>query len=237
MRVLVVIPTYNEVANIAPLASEILAQAPEVEVLFVDDSSPDGTAARVSEISDREPRIRVMSRPPRSGFGTAILAGLAVAMEEDFDVAVTMDGDRSHAPVHLRSVIARLESWDMVIGSRYIAGGGIENWGLHRRLLSRFANWYSLTLLGLPVRDCTSGYRGYRVEALRRLPLSTVQSTGYSFLEEILCLVHRNGLSIGETPIVFTERRAGRSKISQKEIFLAAYHVIRLRLGGRGPTS
>jgi dolichol-phosphate mannosyltransferase len=234
MRILIVIPTYNEVENAGPLSSEILQFAPEVEILFVDDSSPDGTSEEVERLRAADGRIGLLRRPGKLGLGTAYLAGFRHGLERAHDAVVTMDADFSHHPRYLPALIAGLERCDVMVGSRYVKGGGVRNWGLHRRLLSRFANVYARTLLALPVRDCTAGFRAYRAGVLAALPLDEIRSSGYSFLEEMIYLVSRNGFRIGETPIVFEDRRAGRSKISKREIFLAAYHVLRLRLGARG---
>lgn len=228
-RILVVIPTYDEADNVAPLSRRVLEALPSAEVLFVDDGSPDGTADRVRALAREDRRIRLLSRTRKLGLGTAYLAGFAVALDEGFDLVVTMDADLSHDPAHLPGLVAATDRHDLVLGSRYVAGGGIENWGLHRRLLSRTANAVARRLLRLPVHDGTSGFRAYRAGALRALPLDGIRSSGYSFLEEITFLAVRRGQSLGEVPIVFCDREGGRSKISATEIFLAVYHLLRLR--------
>ena len=236
--VLVVIPTYDEADHVAPLARRVLAALPNAQVLFVDDASPDGTGDRVRDLGRSDPRIRLLPRLRKMGLGTAYLAGFRIALDEGFERVVTMDADLSHDPAHLPEMIAATERCDLVLGSRYVPGGGIENWGLHRRLLSRAANAFARRLLRLPVHDGTSGFRAYRADALRALPLDTIRSSGYSFLEEITFLAARRGLSLGEVPIVFCDREGGRSKISAAEIFLAVYHLLRLRLSavrGRRP--
>jgi dolichol-phosphate mannosyltransferase len=229
-RILVVVPTYDEADHVEPLARRVLAALPEAEILFVDDASPDGTADRVRALGRLEPRIRLLSRPRKLGLGTAYLSGFRVALDEGFDLVVTLDADLSHDPAYLPALVAAAEIHDLVLGSRYVAGGGIENWGLHRRILSRTANAFARRLLRLPVFDGTSGFRAYRAGALRALPLDGIRSSGYSFLEEITFLAARRGLSLAEVPIVFCDREGGRSKISGKEIFLAVYHLLRLRL-------
>ena len=237
-RVLVVVPTFDEADNVAPLAAGVLAalsggssgEELRAELLFIDDASPDGTAERVRALAREDPRVRLLSRPRKLGLGTAYLAGFRTGLEEGFDLVVTMDADLSHDPAHLPALVAAAGEHDVVLGSRYAPGGGVRHWGLHRRLLSRAANAFARRALALPVRDATSGFRAYRASALRALHLESIRSSGYSFLEEITFLAARRGLSLGEVPIVFCERRGGRSKISSAEILLAAYHLARLRL-------
>jgi glycosyltransferase involved in cell wall biosynthesis len=239
-RVLVVIPTYNESASILPLASSILARDPELEVLVVDDASPDGTGDRVAREAEREPRLHLVRRSGKLGLGSAYLAGFHCGLDRGCDQIVPMDGDGSHDPTHLDEMRNALVDHHMVIGSRYVPGGGIANWKLHRRALSRFANWYTRVLLGLSQHDCTSGYRGYRREVLERVDPFSVKSSGYSFLEEMVWRVHRAGFQIAEVPIVFTDRHLGISKIDRYEILMAAWHVLVTalnRLFGRAPAA
>ncbi|MFP3941045.1 MAG: polyprenol monophosphomannose synthase [Thermoanaerobaculia bacterium] len=228
------VPTYDEADNVAPLARRILAAVPGAEVLFVDDASPDGTARRIGELAGRDWRIRLLPRPRKLGLGTAYLEGFRVGLRERFDVVATMDADLSHDPGHLPALIAASAEHDLVLGSRYVPGGGVRNWGLHRRLLSRCANAVARRLLDLPVRDGTTGFRVYRAQALRVLPLEGIRSSGYSFLEEITVLAVRRGLSLAEVPIVFCDREGGRSKISGLEIWRAAWRVVGLWIDGRG---
>ncbi len=225
-RALVILPTYNECDNVVPLSRDILAASPQLEILVVDDASPDGTAGRVAEEGDKEPRLHLLQRPGKLGLGTAYLAGFRYGLDHGFDLLFTMDADRSHNPRHLPAMLEQLESHDMVIGSRYVPGGGIENWPPHRQLLSSFANFYTRTLLRLSVRDCTSGYRGYRREVLETVDAFDVKSSGYSFLYEMVFRVSRAGYRIGEVPIVFHERAAGQSKINSSEIYVAALRVL-----------
>ena len=239
-RVLVVIPTYNEAENILPLARDVLAQDPSLDVLVVDDASPDGTGARVSEAGASEPRLGLLARSGKLGLGSAYLAGFRHGLEHGYDWVVTMDGDGSHAPRFLPALLEATRSSDLVVGSRYVPGGGITNWPAHRRALSAFANRYTRTLLGLSVRDCTSGYRAYARRVLEAVDPFGVRSSGYSFLEEMLYRVARAGFRIAEVPILFQDRTAGASKISQREIYRAAWHVLvtalsrLLRGGARG---
>ncbi len=225
-RVLVVLPTYNEADNVILLSGEVLAQDPAIHVLVVDDNSPDGTAELVAATAGDESRLHLLRRPGKLGLGTAYLAGFRYGLENGFDRIFTMDCDFSHNPKYLGRMLQALDSHDMVIGSRYVPGGGIENWPWHRRLLSAFANFYARTLLRLKVRDCTAGYRGYRREVLESVEPFQIRSSGYSFLEEMAWRVTRCGFSIGEIPIIFEQRKAGASKIESSEIYLAAWYVL-----------
>ena len=225
MRTLVVTPTYNEAENVIPLVRKVLEQSEAVEALVVDDGSPDGTGDLVEAERENEPRLHLVQRGGKLGLGTAYLAGFRYAIENGFEQVVTMDCDFSHDPRYLPDVLGAMEHHDMVIGSRYVPGGGIANWPLHRRALSAFANFYTRLLLRMPVRDCTSGFRCYKVRMLEQVDLFAVRSSGYSFLYETVFLVHRGGYSIGETPILFEDRVAGRSKINRSEIWRAAWHV------------
>ncbi|QDU68959.1 polyprenol monophosphomannose synthase [Engelhardtia mirabilis] len=226
MRSLVVLPTYNEAENVLLLAREVLAAAAEIEVLVVDDASPDGTGALVRGEMEREPRLHLLERAGKLGLGTAYLAGFEHGLKHGYDRVLTMDCDFSHKPQYLPQLLAGMADHDMMIGSRYVPGGGIENWPMHRKFLSGFANVYTRVLLRLPVRDCTSGYRCYSREVLERVDPFAVRSSGYSFLEEMVWRVQRHGFRIGETPIIFEDRVRGQSKISQDEIYRAAWHVL-----------
>ena len=232
-RALVVIPTYNEAENIVPLAREVLAQSPTLDVLVVDDASPDGTGRLVTEAGASEPRLRVLARAGKLGLGSAYLAGFRCGLEQGYAFVFTMDGDGSHAPRHLPALLEAARSHDLVVGSRYVAGGGIRNWPLHRRALSAFANFYTRSLLRLPVRDCTSGFRAYARPVLEAVDPFSVRSSGYSFLEEMLVRVQRAGFRIAEVPIVFQDRTLGASKINRSEIYRAAWHVLVMALRGR----
>jgi dolichol-phosphate mannosyltransferase len=238
-RVLVVIPTYNEADNILPLARDVLAQAASIEVLVVDDASPDGTGQRVAIAAESEPRLHLLGRAGKLGLGSAYLAGFRHGLDHGFDWVVTMDGDGSHAPLHLPALLAATAANDMVVGSRYVPGGGIRDWPLHRRALSSFANFYTRALLRLPVHDCTSGFRGYARRVLEGVDPFAVRSSGYSFLEEMILRVHLAGFRIAEIPIVFQDRTLGASKINRSEIFRAAWHVLvtalRTRAGAGAP--
>jgi len=226
MRALVILPTYDEAENVLDVSARVLAQAPDLEVLVVDDASPDGTAELVARAGRDEPRLHLLRRPGKLGLGSAYLAGFRHALEHGYDRVVTMDCDGSHDPAVLPALLAASDRADVSIGSRYVPGGSIEHWPPHRRALSRFANAYTRWLLRLPVADCTSGFRCYRSEVIAAVDAFSVRGSGYSFLEEMVWRVHRQGFALTEVPIVFADRQRGTSKIDRSEIFRAAWHVL-----------
>lgn len=225
-RILVVLPTYNEAGNVVDLVRQVLSQDERIDVLVVDDSSPDGTADRVKEVRAAEPRVHLVERPGKLGLGTAYLAGFRFGLDAGYSVIFTMDCDFSHNPSYLPSMISELAECDVVVGSRYVKGGGIENWPWYRLVLSKFANLYARTLLRLTIRDCTAGFRGYRSQVLEAVDPFQVRSSGYSFLEEMAWRVTRFGFRIAEVPIIFEQRKAGSSKIESQEIYRAAWNVL-----------
>jgi dolichol-phosphate mannosyltransferase len=227
-RALVVLPTYNEAENVLPLARAILAVDASLDVLVVDDASPDGTGDLVEGESRREPRLALLRRAGKLGLGTAYLAGFRWGLDRGYGRLFTMDCDGSHHPRYIPHMLAALASYDMVVGSRYVPGGGIVNWPRRRQALSAFANLYARVLLRLPVHDCTSGFRLYKREVLETIDPFAIRSSGYSFLEEITWRVARFGFRIGEVPIVFEQRTLGISKIDSSEIYLAAWRVLAL---------
>jgi len=214
MRVLVVLPTYNEAATIEEVLRRVRQAWPEGRVLVVDDGSPDGTADLAEKVGDGIGGIDVMRRDQRRGLGDAYRAGFAWGMHEGADALVEMDSDLSHDPAALPSLVAALVDHDLVIGSRYVPGGSIPNWRLHRRLLSRFGNVYSSVMLGVPVRDMTSGFRIYRVELLREMEIETVRADGYGFQIEMTYRAAQVDARIAEVPISFVDREMGKSKMS-----------------------
>jgi dolichol-phosphate mannosyltransferase len=225
---LVVIPTYNERANLPVLISGLMAHD-GVSALVVDDQSPDGTGDLAEELARAHPgRISVIHRTAQRGFGRSYVEGLTHAIKQPFDVVCQMDADLSHNPEQLPSLIKGTEKADVAIGSRYIPGGAIVNWPLRRRVLSRFANAYIRAVARVPAHDCTSGYRCWRREALAKLPLERFFSDGYSFLVELLFSAARSGLSITEVPITFVERREGESKVSAAVLIESAITPWRL---------
>jgi dolichol-phosphate mannosyltransferase len=216
MTALVLIPTYNERDNLPLIVSGVLAH-PEARVLVIDDGSPDGTGALADEIATRYAgRVSVMHRTGARGLGRSYLDGFRAALSSDAGLVCQMDADLSHDPRFLPALMGAAASGaDLVIGSRYREGGRVENWPLRRVVLSGFANRYIRTVTGLSVRDCTSGFRCWRREALARLPLASIASDGYSFLVEVTFQAAASGLRIDEVPIVFVERRQGASKLSR----------------------
>ena len=225
---LVIVPTFNERANL-PVLTKALMQYPEVSMLVVDDKSPDGTGALADELAREYPgRIEVMHRTARPGLGRSYIDGIRSVLDRRVDVICQMDSDLSHDPRHLRDLIAASEHADVVIGSRYVPGGAVVNWPLRRRLLSRFANIYIRLVTRLSPRDCTSGYRCWRREALASMPLDQSGSEGYSFLVEMLFAASAAGLKFAEVPITFVERRQGESKLSQAVLLESAITPWRL---------
>jgi dolichol-phosphate mannosyltransferase len=223
-KALIIIPTYNEVENIEGIVRCVLEQeSPHVrfDVLVVDDASQDGTREVVRELERKNDRIHLLERDKKYGLGTAYIAGFKHALERDFALVGTMDADFSHNPRHLPAFVEAIQNADLVIGSRYIPGGGVRNWGLHRRVLSATANFLARLVGGLKPHDCTTGYRLYRAEFLRRLDLDGVTSHGYSCLMELVYLCQRAKARIVESPIIFEDRREGQSKIGGAEIFKA----------------
>jgi dolichol-phosphate mannosyltransferase len=215
VRTVVVVPTYNELENVARLLATVRRHAPSADVLVVDDNSPDGTAERAEVAAAELGQIKVMRRPGKQGLGSAYRDGFKVSIDEGYDTVVTMDVDFSHDPAVLPQLLAVIDAGaDAVIGSRYVPGGATVDWPLHRRLLSRFGNRYTSFVLGLRVRDCTSGYRAYRASALREIEPATTTAEGYAFLTELVRRLVRHGQRVMETPIVFTDRRYGQSKMS-----------------------
>lgn len=224
---LVVIPTYNESANIRPLVVELLTQSDGLHVLVVDDGSPDGTGAIADELcAEFDGRVHCVHRAGKLGLGTAHIEGFRFGLARGYEVVATMDGDRSHSPRYIPGILEAMGKYDMVIGSRYMPGGGLLNWPIHRRLLSLWANAFTRLLLRLPVADCTSGYRCYSREVLDTVEPENVRGSGYSFLEQMVWKVHSAGFDVGEVPIIFEDRYAGASKIDKSEVFRAAWHVL-----------
>ena len=227
-KVIVVTPTYNERENIAQLHARLRAVAPEVEILVIDDGSPDGTAELVDELAARDGGISVHRRDGKQGLASAYVLGFELALERGADRIVQMDADLSHAPEDVPRLLS-VEA-DVVIGSRYVQGGGTVNWPLHRRLLSRCGSFYSRTCLGLPFRDLTGGFKAWRRHMLSSVLSRPVESDGYAFQVELTWRAWRAGGSIQEVPIIFTERVAGVSKIDRGIAVEAAWLVPALRL-------
>jgi len=221
-KTLVIVATYNEMENLPRLVEEIFHYAPEADVLVVDDNSPDGTGRWCEERRAVEPRLDCLHRSGKQGLGAAIMAGMKCGLERGYRYILNMDADFSHQPKYLPALIAGMNpadgsAVDVMIGSRYVPGGGVEGWPLGRRLMSRAVNFYARWMLGLRPRDCSGAFRCYRATLLAKLDFSAVRSRGYSFQEEILWQLKRLGARFGETPITFVDRQRGQSKINLGE--------------------
>jgi dolichol-phosphate mannosyltransferase len=224
-RVLVIIPTYNEAENVRVITDRLRAAVPAADVLIADDNSPDGTGAIADELAAADVQIHVLHRPGKQGLGAAYLAGFAWAKEHEYDAVVEMDADGSHAPEDLPELLKALASADVVIGSRWVRGGKVVNWPLHRLVLSRGANLYTRMALGMPIRDATAGFRAYRMAALDKLDVDTVASQGYCFQVDLAWRANRNGFRVVEVPITFAERERGASKMSFSIVREALWRV------------
>lgn len=221
MKTLVIIPTYNEQESLPTAIARTRAAVPEADILVADDNSPDGTGRIADELAAADPHVHVMHRPGKQGLGRAYVAGFGWALDRDYDLIVEMDADGSHRPEQLPELLARAVAEDapaLVIGSRWVPGGEVVNWPWHREVLSRGANTYVRLMLGLPVRDATAGFRVFRADALRRLPLGEIESQGYCFQVDMTLRVHRGGGAVAEVPISFVERAEGVSKMSRSII-------------------
>lgn len=233
-RALVIIPTYDEAGTIAEALGRLFEASDDVDALVVDDGSPDGTADLVrTEAALRPGRIHLLERPVKSGLGSAYVEGFRWGLQKDYEAFVEMDADLSHDPAAVPSLLEALAAADLAIGSRYVEGGRVRNWGALRRGLSRGGNFYTRLMLGLPVRDATAGFRAYRAGWLARQDLASVASEGYAFQIEMTRRVHRDGGRIVEVPITFTERVAGRSKMSMRIVVEALRRVTRWGLADR----
>jgi dolichol-phosphate mannosyltransferase len=231
-KTLVVTPTYNERDNLEHFVTSVLRVAPHVDVLVVDDNSPDGTGAIADRLAASDPRVRVMHRAGKLGLGTAYVQAFQQGLAEGYELLFEMDADMSHDPLHLPAFFdAFAQGADVVIGSRNIPGGGVVGWGPGRHLLSKGGSLYARTILGLPIRDLTSGYKAYRAEVLRSIELGSLRSEGYSFQIETTYRAVQRGFRVSEVPITFVDRKAGHSKMS-RTIFLEAIGMVwKLRLG------
>lgn len=226
-RACVVLPTYNERENLPGIVPGILAAAPELDVLVVDDDSPDGTGKLADELAARDARVFVLHRPRKEGLGRAYLAGFAEALERGYGRILEMDADFSHDPARLPALLKT--DADLVLGSRYVEGGGTVNWGLGRRLLSKGGSFYARTILGLSIRDLTGGFKCFRREVLESIDLASVRSSGYAFQIELTYRALKRGFKVREVPIVFTDRRVGKSKMSRRIVAEALWMVWKIR--------
>lgn len=230
-RALVCIPTYNEADNLGPITQAVLKAEPRVDILVVDDNSPDGTGKLADELAAKEPRIRVLHREKKEGLGRAYLAAFRWALAEGYTYIIEMDADFSHDPRYLPGLLDAAEAGaDLVLGSRYVSGGGTVNWGAGRKIISRGGSLYARTILGVDVRDLTGGFKCFNRRVLESISLDDVKSTGYAFQIELTYRTLKKGFTVRELPIVFEDRRVGQSKMSRK-IFLEALTMVwKLRL-------
>ncbi|MEW6621159.1 MAG: polyprenol monophosphomannose synthase [bacterium] len=233
MSTLVIIPTYNEKDNVQKLIPQILNLEGKINVLIVDDNSPDGTGEVVNKLKEEFPdRVFVIHRPGKLGFASAYLEGFQFGLKMDVDYIISMDADFSHNPDFLPKFISKLKDYDVVVGSRYTHGTvSVVNWPIKRLILSRFANLYAKIVTGLKINDCTSGFVGYRANVLEGINFKNIVSDGYSFLIEMKYRAYKKGYKLTEVPIVFEERRLGQSKMSKRIIFEALFVVWRIRFG------
>ena len=233
-RVTVVVPTYNEAENLEPLVTAVLAQDARIRVLVVDDASPDGTGKLADDLALRTGRVDVLHRRAKEGLGAAYRHGFGLAFDDGYDVIVSMDCDFSHDPAVIPRMLELVgEGADVVVGSRYVAGGGTQDWPLRRRLLSKWGNRYTGILLGTGVRDCTAGFRAYRASVLQSVEPASTGAEGYAFLTELTRRLARRGARIVETPILFRDREKGTSKMSGRIIVESMLLVTRWGLADR----
>lgn len=227
-RTLVSVATYNELENLPLLVDEIFAVAPHVDILVIDDNSPDGTGAWADERASSDARVHVVHRAGKLGLGTATIAAMKYAIDHGYDYLLNLDADFSHHPRYIPALLAGMDHADVMIGSRYCPGGGVKDWPFKRQLMSQLVNLYARTSLGLKPKDCSGAFRCFRVETLKKLDFDRIRSRGYSFQEEILWHLKRAGARFGETPIVFADRERGQSKINSREAWAALWIIFRL---------
>ncbi len=227
--ILTIIPTFNEVTNIGELVHRLLVIYPTMDVLVVDDGSPDGTADRVTEISAGEPRVHLLKRSGKGGRGSAVLAGFRFGLEHQYDLLIEMDADFSHRPEEIASMLQVIDGADMVVGSRYLPGSSIHHWGWKRTFFSALANRFARFMLRIPISDYTNGFRCYRRSAIQALDMDRIEAKGYVVLSEVAMQLHCQGRRFAEVPTVFVNRRRGISNLSLHEVKEAFLSVIRIR--------
>lgn len=229
MKTLIVVPTYNEIENIEKLIPAILRMNPEVEILVVDDNSPDGTAGKVKELSVQYHQVHLLLRTKKEGLGRAYVAGFKWGLERNFEVITEMDADFSHRPEDLKKILSAIPDFDFIVGSRWVAGGGTVNWGFGRRVISLGGSLYARWILGYPLRDWTGGFNCWQAKVLRAMGLESIQSNGYSFQIELKYRALKLGFRGTEVPILFEDRRVGQSKMSSRIVFEALLKVWKIR--------
>lgn len=230
MKTLIIIPTYNELENLPRLLPEVLSKDESIDVLIVDDNSPDGTAAFVEDQMTTNNRIHLIKRPSKQGLGTAYIAGFKFALKNGYDFVFEMDADFSHDPKEIPRFLDEIKNADVVLGSRYINGVNVINWPMRRLLLSSFANFYTRSITGMPVHDATGGYKCFRIKVLQAIDLDKVKSNGYAFQIEMSFKAWKKGFKVKEIPIIFVDRVKGKSKMSKKIVREAVTMVWKLRL-------
>lgn len=228
-KTLVVTPTYNEAENVERLINEVLAQDPEIDILVVDDNSPDGTGDVVERVGRDNTRVHLIRRPGKMGLGTAYVAGFKFALERRYDRIFEMDADFSHNPAEIPNFLKKTTEYDLVLGSRYANGVRVVNWPIRRLVLSFTANLYTRIITGMPVKDATSGFKCFKREVLEAIDLDAIHSNGYAFQIEMTFRAWRKGFRICEIPIIFVDRRSGVSKMSKRIIYEAVFMVWRLK--------
>ncbi len=224
-KTLIIIPTYNELENLPLLVEEVHKIVPHVDILVADDDSPDGTGKLADELAAKDERINVLHRKLKEGLGKAYVDGFQWALDRDYELIFEMDCDFSHQPKHLPEFIAATKDADLVLGSRYIKGGGTVGWGLSRKIISSGGNWYARMILGLPYKDLTGGFKCFRRKVLESLDIHNLYSFGYCFQIELTYRAHKKGFRIAQTPIIFPDRERGQSKMSGK-IFKEAFVTV-----------
>lgn len=229
-KALIITPTYNEAVNLPKLIPKVLHQSTDFEILIVDDSSPDGTAAIVKEFQRTNPRVHLIERARKMGLGTAYVAGFRYAIEHHFDYVFEMDADFSHNPKELLNFLVKIQDHDLVIGSRYIRGVSVVYWPFRRLILSYFANLYTRVVTGMPVKDATGGFKCYRREVLESINLDEIRSNGYAFQIEMNFKAWKKGFRLCEIPIIFVDRDQGESKMSKDIVYEAAFMVWKLKI-------
>jgi dolichol-phosphate mannosyltransferase len=228
-KAVVVIPTYNEAQNVKRLIPEIFKHVPQIHILFVDDNSPDGTADIIKKQMEQNPNVHLLQRAEKNGLGRAYIDGFKVALDMGFEYIFEMDADFSHDPKELPNFLKEMDDYDLVIGSRYIKGVNVINWPLKRLLLSYFANVYTRVITGIPIRDCTGGFKCFRRQVLEAIDFRRIKSNGYAFQIELNYKAWKKGFRIKEIPIIFVDRVYGESKLSRRIMWEAVFLVWKLR--------
>jgi len=230
MSSLVILPTYNEIHNLGRIVPQLIGIGLDLSVLIIDDNSPDGTGRCADDLAAKHSNVAVIHRPSKLGLGTAYLEGFRFALEHNFEIIFTMDSDFSHDPAYLPEFTKKLENCDLVVGSRYVKNGGVKNWGILRKTISRVGNIYARTLLNIRMDDCTSGFMGFHSKIIKNMDLAAIKSEGYAFLIEFKYKALNNNFNVMQHPIIFTDRTAGKSKISNNIILEAALLVWKLKI-------